>query len=44
MDDDSLKFRLWLRWYMALEGLSEWMLARWGMERMKRNWLWRAIQ
>lgn len=44
MDDDSLWFRLGVQWYYARECISEWMLARWGYERMKDNRVWRLIQ
>lgn len=43
--DPSGKWRHPLEhYYYARECLSEWMLARWGYERMKDNRLWRWLQ
>lgn len=44
MNDNTIRFRIAVQFYYLRECLSEWMLTRWGYERMRTNRLWRVLQ
>lgn len=41
---DGGRYRLLVWWFMQLERVSEWMIARWGMDRVRTWRIWKAIQ